>query len=175
MKVSRIVIGPLQSNCYLIENNKGEYLLIDPGEDYDSIKKFINNKNIIGVLITHSHFDHMASAKYLEKDYKLNLYSYDNLKEGKNKIGNFSFEVIYTLGHTMDSISIYFSKDKIMFTGDFLFKGSIGRYDFLESNSNEMLKSISKIKKYPKDTIIYPGHGDNTTLEEELIYNPFLS
>ena len=175
MKVSRIVIGPLQSNCYLIKNDKDEYLLIDPGEDYDSIRKFIFNKKIVGVIITHSHYDHMASAKSLEDDYNLKLYSFANLKEGMNKIGNFIFEVIYTLGHTMDCISIYFSKDKIMFTGDFLFKGSVGRWDFPESNYGAMLKSIKKIKDYPRDIVIYPGHGNHTTIGDELLSNPFLS
>ena len=173
MEVRRIVIGPLESNCYLIKNND-EYLLIDPGEDYNSIKKFIDNKKIVGIILTHSHFDHIASAKKLVKDYLLKIYSFDNLKEGANTIGSFSFEVVYTLGHTMDSISIYFPQDKIMFTGDFLFKGTIGRYDFIESNYTEMIKSINIIKRYPKDTIIYPGHGDYTRLKDELLHNPYL-
>ena len=74
----------------------------------------------------------------------------------------------------MDSITYYFYEDKVMFTGDFLFKGTIGRYDFPESNVEEMIKSIKKIKQYNSNITIYPGHGEKTTLENELKNNPYL-
>lgn len=173
MKINYITIGPLQSNCYLLEKNN-QYLLIDPGEDYNQIKKFIQNKNITGILITHNHYDHTASVNNLIKDYYIKIYSINNLKEGQNKIGSFNFEVIYTKGHTMDSITYYFYEDKVMFTGDFLFKGTIGRCDFTESNKNEMIKSIKKIKQYNENITIYPGHGEKTTLKNELQNNPYL-
>ena len=60
-----------------------------------------------------------------------------------------------------------------MFVGDFIFKSSIGRTDLESGDMNEMIKSIDKIKKYPQDTTIYPGHGDRTILKEEIINNPF--
>ena len=173
MTIERIIIGPLMSNCYLIgKDNK--YLLIDPGEDYNKIKDFISGKKVIGIIITHSHYDHTASASKLNQEFGIDIYSSKNFNEGINKIDNFIFEVIYTLGHTMDSICIYFKENKVMFTGDFLFKRSIGRYDFPESTFFEMIKSIDKIKKYPSDITIYPGHGDYTTLKEEKKYNEFL-
>ena len=84
----------------------------------------------------------------------------------------FNFEVIYNPGHTDDSISYYFKEENILFSGDFIFKGSVGRTD-LGGNNLDMLNSINKIKQYNKDIIIEPGHGEETTLEYELKYNPF--
>ena len=85
------------------------------------------------------------------------------LKEGKNSIDIFDFEVIYTPGHTNDSVSYYFYKENIMFTGDFIFKKSIGRWD-LGGNEIDMKESINKVKKYKNDIKIYPGHGESTLL-----------
>ena len=64
-------------------------------------------------------------------------------------------------------------EEKAMFTGDFVFKQSIGRTDLETGSNEEMKKSIEKLKKYPKDITLYPGHGDKTTLEEEIKTNPF--
>ena len=172
VKVKCIKVGLLKCNCYLIEKHN-KYLLIDPGDDLEKIEKFISNKHIVGILLTHSHFDHVASAYDLEERYNYKIYDLNNLKEGYNRIDDFEFEVIKTFGHTMDSICYYFKNDKIMFTGDFLFYHTIGRCDLKESNYNEMLKSIDKIKKYSGDIIIYPGHGRKSSLGEEFAKNPF--
>ena len=166
MEISSIKVGFLKCNCYLFEK-EGECLIIDPGDDYDKIKKYCRNKVIIGILLTHSHFDHVASVDNLVNDYNIEVYTLENLNEGVNRIGNFEFEVIYTFGHTMDSVTFYFSEDKVMFTGDFLFKDTIGRCDLLESNIEEMKKSIEKIKKYDDDITIYPGHGMKSNLGYE--------
>lgn len=174
MNISMIKVGLLKCNCYLLEKNK-QCLLIDPGDDYEKIKEFIKDKNIIGVLLTHNHFDHVSSSDNLEEDYNLEIYNQKKLKEGSFQIGDFNFEIIKTNGHTMDCLTFYFKEEKIMFTGDFLFKGTIGRCDLLESDYKEMLKSIDKIKKYPDDIKIYPGHGLPSTLGEEKGYNPYFN
>lgn len=172
MNIKCIKVGYLRCNCYLIEK-QDEYLLIDPGDDLEKIEELIKDKNIKGILTTHSHFDHIASLDDLVENYNYKSYDLNNLKEGINTIGNFSFEVIKTFGHTMDSICFYFSDEKIIFTGDFLFKGTIGRCDLIESDYKEMLKSIEKIKKYPDDITIYPGHGLKTNLGLEKKNNPY--
>ena len=163
MKVSKIIVGELQTNCYLLENGS-ECLLIDPGDESSKIKDFIKDKNLIGILITHKHFDHIGALDNIATFYNIPIYDNSNLKEGINHISTFTIEVIKTYGHTMDSLSYYFKDDKVMFTGDFLFEGTIGRCDFEESDYSEMLSSIIKIKKYDNDIIIYPGHGSKTTL-----------
>lgn len=174
MKIESFQVGELRCNCYLLEKNN-EYLIIDPGDDYWQIKERIENKNVIAILLTHSHFDHTASVDKLVKDYNINVYQLANLEEGKTNIGSFNFEVIYTLGHTMDCVTYYFFEENVMFTGDFLFKDTIGRYDFPESDYDEMRKSIEKIRKYDNSIIVYPGHGESSTLgyekENNLYFN----
>ncbi len=175
MDIDCIKLGFLRCNCYLVGvNNK--YLLIDPGDDYNKLKEFIKNKEIIGILITHNHFDHVSSVDNLVKDYNIkDVYSVKKLKEGKISIGDFNIEVIYTFGHTMDSVTYYFYDYNVMFTGDFLFKNTIGRCDLIESDYEEMLKSIDKIKKYGDNIVVYPGHGYKTTLGYEKINNIYLN
>ena len=120
LKINYIKVGFLKCNCYLIEKDNN-YLLVDPGDDLEAITKFIKDKNIVGILITHSHFDHVASCYDLASKYGYKIYDLSNLQEGENKIANFNFELIKTFGHTMDNVKYYFKEDKIMFKGDFLF------------------------------------------------------
>lgn len=172
MIVSSFKVGYLRCNCYLININD-KYLLVDPGDDYYKIVEKIKNKDVIGILLTHSHFDHTACANSIANLLNIPIYYSGNLKEGKHNIGDFKFDVINTFGHTMDSITFYFYEDNIMFTGDFLFNGTIGRCDLPESDYGVMLNSISKIKKYDDEIIVYPGHGSKTTLGNEKKFNTY--
>lgn len=166
MNIKKIPVGSYQCNCYILTKDNNA-LLIDPGDEYDKIKKELLNYHLEGILITHHHFDHVGALKY----FKEKIYDYSNLKEQEYFVGNFKFEVIYTPGHTEDSITFYFKEDNLMFTGDFLFLKSIGRTD-LGGNINDMKLSIEKIKKY-SDCVICPGHGDKTTLNYEKDNNMF--
>lgn len=168
MKISIIKVGYLEANCYILEKDK-KVIVIDPGDEYDKIAPFIKNKEIVKVLITHYHPDHIGALSHFED--KLIL---KNPKETTYNIGPFSFIVIYTKGHTSDSITYYFKEEEVMFTGDFLFKETIGRTDLPGGNQNEMLKSLNKIKSYPGVIKIYPGHGPSTTLKHEKENNYFL-
>ena len=161
MILNKVVVGYLKTNCYVISKDN-ECLVIDPGDEYEKIKEVIGNKLIIGTIITHHHFDHIGAINYFD-----NIYDINNLSEGINNIGIFSFEVIYTPGHTMDSICLYFKEDNKMFTGDFLFKDGIGRTD-LGGNEIDLFNSLNKISKYNKDIIIYPGHGSESILGIEV-------
>ena len=162
VEVDRVVVGVYEANCYILSKNN-KCLVIDPGDEFNKIKPLLENKELTGVLVTHKHPDHIGALKYFDQNI---VYSFDNLKEGIKEIGPFRFEVIYTKGHTNDSITYYFKEEGIMFTGDFLFKGSIGRMDLPTGSAEEMKQSLSKIKKFP-NIKIYPGHGNSTTLEEE--------
>lgn len=164
MKIDRVIVGELETNCYIL-SIKDKCIVIDPGDEYNKIKKCIGNKEVIGVIITHYHFDHIGALNNFDKNL---IYDINNLEEKENKIGNFNFEVIYTPGHKEDSITIYFRKEKVMFTGDFIFKDGIGRIDLPGGNYKDMLNSLEKIKRYDKDIIIYPGHGDKTILYNEI-------
>ena len=105
--------------------------------------------------------------------YGIRVYDYNSVLEGKVNIDDFEFEVIYTPGHTKDSVSFYFKEYDSMFVGDFVFKGTIGRTDLPTGDYKEMINSIEKLKTYPDETILYPGHGDITTLKDEKENNKY--
>ena len=170
MKIKRLILGSLETNCYILENNN-EILIIDPADDYEEIIKNTDNKKILGVIVTHHHFDHVGAFPNFKDKYK--IYDYSNLLDD-NTIGSFKFKRLITKGHTDDSISIYFEKEKVLFSGDFIFKHEIGRCD-LGGNVEDMKNSIEYIKKFPKDITIYPGHGEKTTLEDELKNNYYFN
>lgn len=88
------------------------------------------------------------------------------------KAGNMQFKVIETPGHSPGSVSYLI--DNFLFCGDVLFRGSIGRTDFPDSNHTDMIKSLEKLKKLPDDTIVYPGHGPKTTIKFEILNNYYL-
>lgn len=166
MKINKVIVSEYRTNCYILSIGNSS-LVIDPGGDYPKIAEAIKGKNVLAALITHDHIDHMGA-----KDEFKQVYDYNNLKEGIHNIGPFEFEIIYTPGHAFDGITIYFPNEKVMFTGDFLFYGTIGRTDLEGSSPLDMEKSIDKIKKYP-DCKIYPGHGWSTTLKREKENNKF--
>ena len=184
MEIKKVEVGYLNENCYLIkDNNFG--LIVDPGDEIDKILNMIGDTKIEGILITHAHFDHVGALDDLIKVYDVPIYyhnvnkelNYKNLidvKEKEYNIKDLSFEIIYTPGHRNDSITYYFKKADIMFTGDFIFHLSIGRTDLEYGDYDDMCKSIEKIKMYKDNITIYPGHGIDTYLGYEKKYNDFL-
>ena len=172
MHLEKIEVGYLKCNCYLLSIDN-EVLIIDPGDEANKIIKLIGNRKVIGIIVTHYHFDHIGALKEIKEKYQTKVYDKSNLTEGINKIGKFNFEVIYTPGHKEDLITIYFKENKLMFCGDFIFKDSIGRCDLPGGNIDDIIKSINKIKEYPLDTVIYPGHDSKTTLGYEINNNPY--
>ncbi len=175
MNVDVLKVGSLQANCYLVYEDK-KCLIIDPGSDENFILKRIREKELepVAILVTHKHLDHVSSANSIQSIYRIPIYSMDNLFEGNSMLEGFSFEVIYTPGHTSDSVCYYFKDYNIMFTGDFIFKDDIGRTDLETGSYKEMLESLNKIKAYPEKTVIYPGHGDYSTLGKELKNNNYV-
>lgn len=167
MKLNILVVGYLQENCYILEKNN-KVLIIDPGDEFNKINNFIKDKTLVGILITHNHFDHIGALKPLMDTYKVKVYDKTNLEEKDYQIEDFIFEVIYTPGHTKEEITYYFKENNSMFTGDFLFQDGIGRCDLPGGNEEEMLDSLFKMKEYPRDIIIYPGHGEKSILGMEL-------
>lgn len=162
MKIETLVLGDLDTNCYIVSKN-GRCLIIDPASDAEIIKKTCNIYKVEGILVTHHHFDHVGALKELEEFYKI---------EHNNHNNSFNYEIIKTPGHTDDSITFYFKDDKIMFTGDFIFYHTCGRCDFPNSNIEDMIKSLENIKKYEDDIKIYPGHGRDSILgEEKVLFN----
>lgn len=172
MKIEKVITGFLEANCYILKDEKTKKcLVIDPGDDYKKIKEQIKDYKVLKVLLTHSHFDHVGALRQILNEYHTQVLKKENLDEKEQILDNFIFKVIYTPGHSSDSITFYFEKEKVMFTGDFLFQGTIGRTDLPTGNTKEMVNSIEKIKKYNPEITIYPGHGDTSTLKEEFENN----
>ena len=146
MEVKCVVTGYLDENCYVLVKDK-TCLVVDPGDDFPKIKEAIGDNKILGVLITHSHADHIGALRNFLTKRSIKIFKRSNLQERKYTIGNFTFECIYTPGHSKDSVTFYFEEDNCMFIGDFIFKDSIGRVDLPGGSNAEMSKSISKILK----------------------------
>lgn len=158
MKVEKIVVGSLAENCYLVSNEKKEAILIDPGDDAEDIIRFCNGYDVKEILITHYHFDHIGALDEIKKYFQLKENTFIKL---------FPYEVIATPGHTDDSISFYFPSLNAVFVGDFIFERGIGRCD-LGGNEDDMKESLQKfLKRFKDDVVLYPGHGDSTTLGQE--------
>lgn len=167
MKVSNIEVGPLCTNCYFLEK-ENKVILVDPGEDAFKIQKALSGKTLLAIFITHHHFDHVGA---LSSFFSIPIFDFQK-EEGAYQIGPFSFSILSTKGHSSDSVTFYFKEEKMMFCGDFIFQGTVGRCDLAGGNFEEMQKSIEKIKKYP-DVTLFPGHGNKTTLQEEKKTNPY--
>lgn len=172
MEIQKVVVGELEENCYVLSIGN-DCLIIDPGAEFDKIKECVVDKKVLGVLITHHHFDHVGALKEVLENYDTVVYDFNNLKEQEYHIGSFDFEVIYNPGHTIDSISFYFKKDKIMFVGDFIFLESIGRCDLEGGSFIKMKESIDKLTSIKENITLYPGHGLKTTLDYEKRCNSF--
>lgn len=157
MDIKKIVVGDLEENCYILTKGN-KCLVIDPGDEFPKINKELEGKEVIGCLVTHFHPDHIGALEDLVSKYDIEI--------NKDFSKDFDYEVIETPGHTFDSRVFYFKKINTMFTGDFIFYHSIGRTD-LGGNDKDMKESLEMIKKYPDETILYPGHGESTTLGEE--------
>ena len=172
MDIRKIILSYLDANCYIISYGK-KCLIVDPGWDKESIMKAVENKKVLGVLVTHYHPDHVGALEEIVSEYDAPVYNY---KSEKNvKIDKFKFEILETSGHTDDSVTFYFPKEQIMFTGDFLFKGTIGRTDLPTGDNTKMHNSLKMIKKSPDEITILPGHGEESTLENEKVNNIFLN
>ena len=182
-------------NCVVIDPAKAYQGLIN------YINK--NGLTLKGVLLTHGHIDHMRGVDILIDAFKCPLFigfydiekltnPYDNcsLFIGGETIINAKADtvsdnqilkcfkediaVIETPFHTSGSVCYFLADSKLLFTGDFLFAGSIGRSDLPTAQPKEFKKSISKILALPKETKVYPGHGPFTSIDQELKVNPFV-
>lgn len=196
------VVGSLEVNCYLVTPPGSGFLyVIDPGSDAAEIAAMAAKLKYIEavVLFTHAHVDHISGAGELVKalnvkkiylhDADQKLYSSPNnhlmpyVKAAENlpaatwppaDTGDFSW--IHTPGHTKGGVCYYFPKLNALFTGDSIFRGSIGRTDFPGGDHAELMSSIKdKIFGYSDSTEIFPGHGSNSSVGMERAMNPYVS
>jgi|AAUQ01.1.fsa_nt_gi glyoxylase-like metal-dependent hydrolase (beta-lactamase superfamily II) len=191
MQIKMKPMGTYQTNCYIITQDNKD-IIIDPGIGATEwvIK---NTTNPIAILNTHGHFDHVWSNSELKEKLNIPIYAPKNdafmlekdplergtppskadiLIDGDNELEIEGIKLKYRLfpGHTPGN-SIIEIKD-VWFSGDFLFEGSIGRWDFPYSSGEAMIESLKKVMQIKEDFTLYPGHGVNTTLKREQKYIP---
>ena len=201
MKVKTLTVGPLQENCYLAWTETGNGFIIDPGDDAQQITEVISKNGIKpeAILLTHGHVDHIRAIPDLSSIYNIEVFlrqeDHKLYSDPRNEVFPYvtaaqnlpepvtvpiqatglNYQVLETPGHTRGGCSFYFDTERIVFTGDTLFRGSIGRTDLPGADHETLLESIrQQLLALPPDTVVYPGHGSATTIAEEKSSNSLL-
>lgn len=203
MRIQRRVLGNFATNCYIVSAKSGNgCVLVDPADDGEDLLRLLGTEGLLpdAVILTHGHYDHFLAVPVLQEQWQElpvyvhpadcppNLEEYDMgrmyptataLKnriamedEQEIKIKDLSFTVLATPGHTPGSVSLL--AEDVLFTGDTLFCGSIGRTDFAGGDDGAMYRSLARLAALPGDYRVLPGHEEETTLEREKKYNPYL-
>jgi glyoxylase-like metal-dependent hydrolase (beta-lactamase superfamily II) len=194
MILESLTVGFFETNCYILGDRKtGDAVIVDPGDEGARILKKIEDLglNPSCIINTHGHVDHIGAVAYLRKRLKnIKLYIHEAdaqmlpgletdtlffLKDGDEvTAGGLRFKVIHTPGHTPGGISLLINGH--LFSGDSLFYGSIGRTDLPGGSTRQLIRCLKeKILTLPGKTIVHPGHGPASTIEDEKLSNPFLS
>lgn len=193
MNVKCIVVGNIETNCYLVwQEGREDCAVIDPGGEPERIRLTADGlgKKIVGILLTHGHFDHVTGVKGLkspeipvylhEADTRLPLWLSGGKPQNTHTYGQgdeirlagLEFTVLHTPGHTPGSVCLM--AEDILFTGDTLFSGACGRTDLPGGNWADMERSLARLAALPGDRSVYPGHGGGSTLERERRENPYM-
>ena len=198
LDLQKCIVGSVFTNCYFLKNKETEEMLIvDPGDNADRIEQKV------AILLTHGHFDHILAAEEIKKKYNIPIYAC--AKEEKTlqdprinltafhtssytlkadvyltdlqvvELAGFSVQMIETPGHTLGSCCYYLKDEGVLFSGDTVFCGSVGRTDFPEGSTAAIVNSLHRLlEALPDDTEVYPGHDTSTTIGYEKRYNPFV-
>lgn len=206
MLVETLVTGPFQENCYLVAKGEGEEcVIIDPGDDTDVIAGNIERLELTPVMIlnTHGHLDHIGAVQDLKERFGIPFaihpmdgFLLENVNEHAALFGlqgyrdpevdidlvagetvtaaGLDFEVVFTPGHSPGHVT--FKVDGVVFSGDCLFSGSIGRSDLPGGDPATLKATLHDIfLALPDETKVYSGHGPMTTIGQERRTNPFLT
>lgn len=198
MKVSVMQVGPIGTNCYLLQDEESGLLaVIDPGDDWERILHQIKKLGgeVKYILLTHGHYDHTTAVPDLVKALPgVQVYIHQADANGAGSqlfplasqvqdlnyydegdtlaLGSLTIEVLHTPGHSKGSVTL--KVGDVLFTGDTLFCGSCGRTDLRGGSYEEIMVSLKRLGELEGDFHVCPGHDRTSTLERERKYNPFL-
>ena len=201
MLIKCLTLGSYETNCYIVSD--GECLdcaVIDPGANAAEILSYLEELRLQcrALLLTHGHFDHTGALYELAEETGAPIYMHRNddgvtvggddyrfcaprdarfISDGDViEVGKLRFQVMETPGHTPGSVSFLCTQgeDRALFSGDTLFRGSIGRTDFPGGSFPTILRSLQRLLDLPGDCEVYPGHMGPTSLERERHTNPFV-
>lgn len=204
MNVAKLVVGPLQTNAYLIWETPEAAVLVDPGDEAAKVLSWLEaaRVNLVAVLLTHAHFDHVGAVGEVVDKLNLPVYLHPKalpvyrraaasaarwgfridqppedpvilLSAGELAVGP-GFEVFHLPGHCPGHLAFYNAASQAIFSGDLLFTGGVGRWDIPSADRETLAASIRKLFALPATTTVYPGHGPETTLAAECQSNPYV-
>ncbi len=198
MKVKVMQVGPIGTNCYILEDDKtNKVAVIDPGDEADKIAQVLqkDGAEVEYILLTHGHYDHTTGVPDLKEhfpDAQVYIHQADangagstlyplagqvaglkHYKEGDTlTLGTLTIQVMETPGHSPGSVTLRVGD--VLFTGDTLFCGSCGRTDLRGGSYEQIMVSLKRLGELEGDFHVCPGHDRTSTLEQERRYNPFL-
>ncbi len=202
MPIECFSIGPLETNCYLIHKD-GSAIVVDPGGNPKPVMEFLtqNQLELVGICLTHLHFDHLYGVYDLQEATNAPIYSppedafllqseagkggmwgFPKVKQfeasplnaGKYTLGPLNFTALHTPGHTPGSMSLYFPEFNAVFSGDVLFYRAIGRSDLPGGDHSTLIDAIQReLFTLPPETTVYPGHGPKSSIDDEKNNNPY--
>lgn len=194
MLIKTIPVGQLETNCYVVTNEKTlESVVIDPGDESNTILEYMEDNRLCckAIMLTHGHFDHVGAVAAIAEETGATVYmnTRDDVRTQKTIPFGYSlpenginyddgdvideaglrFEIIATPGHTPGGVSI--RCEEALFTGDTLFRGSCGRVDLPGGDPAAEMASLKKLCSLEGDYEVYPGHMDSSTLQRERMFN----
>ena len=194
--IEQMTVGAWKAECYALTNEAGT-IVLDPGAEPQRILRWLGDKKVVGIILTHCHSDHIGAVNELVEAYGCWVacgardvdgvadvhrsgfdeegidYTVDHVDRALDEgdvvtWGGDSLTVLHTPGHTPGSICLLCEDQKVVFSGDMLFQGAIGSTAFVLGNDADMERSCARLTKLDPSLRVYPGHGGPTTMQAEL-------